>query len=199
MKNFLLKNKIYIILSVVAIFILIYLQFFTNTSKNNVTESPSPLPRNDQTQTANLPTPSPQVFTPPPYSQPTLNSVGSVDLGSDKVKVAIVSKEKLKESLPIYIKNFKISNGMSTTLNIYTIPEDPSFLVHVEIYGVDFENQNTSKEDNPNVIAFIESFQEIKRQLTNKGVDIHNIYLIVGQRPYIQATSDLWIKTFGLL
>jgi len=199
MKNFLLKNKIYIILSVVVIFILIYLQFFTNTSKNNATKSPSPLPRNDQTPIANLPTPTPLAFTPPSYSQPTLNSVGSVDLGSDKVKIAIANKTKLKESLPIYIKNFKISNGMLTTLNIYTIPEDPAYLVHVEIYGVDFENQNISKDDNPNVTAFIESFQEIKRQLTNKGVDIHNIYLIVGQRPYIQATSDLWIKTFDLL
>jgi len=199
MKNIFLKYKTYIILSVVAILILIFMQFFTNTDKSVVMVSPPPLPRNEQVQIANIPTPTPLVFTPPPYTEPTLDNTGNVDLGSDKIKTAIASKTKLKDSLPIYIKSFKISNGMSTTLNVYTIPEDPPYLIHIEIYGIDFEDQNTSKEDNPNVIAFIESFQEIKRQLTNKGVDIHNIYLKIGQRPYIQATADLWIKTFGLL
>jgi hypothetical protein len=120
-------------------------------------------------------------------------------VSSTGVKTAISNKSKIAGSLPIYIKNFKISNGMETTLNVYTIPEDPNYLIHIEIYGIDFENQNISKAENPDITAFIESFNEIKRQLTNRGVDIHNIYFMFGDQTYIQTTANLWIKTFNLL
>lgn len=193
MKNLILKYKPYIIISIMAVLILIYVQFFTKKAGAPKTQ------QGGQVQPVILPTPTPLSFTLPPYSQPPLNSEGQVDTNFEKVKTATANKTRLESSLPIYIKNFQTSNGIKTTLNVYTIPSDPPYLVHIEIYGIDFEDQNTSKENNPNVAAFIDSFQEIKRQLTAKGVDIHNIYFIFGQRMYIQETADLWIKTFGLL
>lgn len=189
MRIFFSKYKIYLILSIVCILILIYFQFFTNNApKVGQVASPSPF---------SLPTPL--EFTTLSYSQPPLNSEGQVDTNSEKVITAVVNKDKLEKALPIYIKNFHTSNGMLTTLNVYTIPEDPNYLVHIEIYGIDFQSRNTSEADNPNVTAFIDSFNEIKKQLAGKDVNIHNIYFIFGQRSYIQSTADLWIKTFGLL
>jgi hypothetical protein len=178
----------------VATVILILTRSVTQKTGKTGEQSPSPTPQTSQV--SSLPTSN---FIPPTYSQPSLNSAGQVDATSKKVTDAISNKTKLAGSLPIYIANFKTSNGLKTSLNIYTIPGDPDYLIHVEIYGIDFENQNISKEENPNVTAFIESFQEIKRQLKGKGVDIHNIFFIFGQKVYIQQTAELWIKTFNLL
>ncbi len=200
MKTFFLKYKTYIILSVIAIFILIYTQFSTIKKSGNPTQTPLPGSQGGFTQQVNLPTPTPLVFSPPPYSEPTLNSQGQITSDTAQmVNVSTVNKNKIKSSLPIYIKDFQVSNGMKTTLNIYTVPEDPDYQIHIEIYGIDFEDQTASKENNPNVVAFIESFQEVKKQLAFRDVDIHNIYFVFGQRTYIQATADLWIKTFSLL
>lgn len=190
MKNIILKYKIYIIISIIGILVLLVMQF---SGKNNTNSSPSPSPLDLQTEKPSA------TFSLPPYSKPLENLAGEVDLNSEQITTAIESKNKIKNSLPIYIKNFRTSNGLKTTLNVYTISSDPEYLVHIEIYGIDFNNPNISKETNPNVIAFIDSFEEIKKRLATKGVDIHNIYFIFGQRQFIQETADLWIKTYGLL
>jgi hypothetical protein len=195
MKNFISKYKVYIIISVIATVILISTQSFGNKEATNEV---APTPSGQQYEVSNNSF-SGQAFSIPSYSKPPENSSGKVDISSEQVKTAIENKTKLKKSLPIYIENFKTSNGMSTTLNVYTISSDPDYLIRIDIYGIDFNNQDVSKETNPNVTAFIDSFEEIKKRLTAEGVDIHNIYFILGQRKFIQETADLWIKTYGLL
>ncbi len=200
MRNFISKYKIYIILSIVAILILVFIQLSTkNQSGEALQSSAQPAGQAEQNSISISATPVSGNFVEPSYSKPPENIAGQVDMTSDKVITAIESKNKLKGSLPIYIESFKNSNGMLTTLNVYTIPSDPEYLVHVEIYGINFRNQDPSKETNPNVVAFIDSFEQIKKLLATKGVDIHNIYFIFGQRTFIQETADLWIRTYGLL
>ena len=196
MKNFISKYKIYIIISIIAIIVLVGTQLYNNKNikQNNI----SPTPTGQQYQRLNNTAPE-EKFVTPSYSKPEESLSGGIDMTSEQVTIAIENKNKLKKSLPIYIENFKTSNGMSTTLNVYTISSDPDYLIRIDIYGIDFNNQDVSKETNPNVTAFIDSFEEIKKRLTAEGVDIHNIYFILGQRKFIQETADLWIKTYGLL
>lgn len=200
MKNILFKHKAFVIVTLVAIIILLISQFSgKNTKTPSVTPSPTSQSSYSMTQSqAGEPLPSQAPFSLPSYSQPPLDSDGRVDRTSPNVIVAVANKEKLKNSLPIYIKNYQTSNGKITTLNVYTVPSDPDYLINVEIYGVDYRNYDASKT-NPDAIAFVDSFNEIKRILLSRGVDIHNVYFIFGQRSFIQSTADLWVKTFNLL
>lgn len=194
--SFVQKNKILLILALIAMVIIVITSL--SGQKTTKTSSPTPTPENN-TGIPGFGTPVPiSKFTPPPYSQPTLDAKGQVNLDSKEVKEATANKQKLGGSLPIYVPNFSISNGMKTTLNVYTIPEDPNYLIHIDIYGVNYEEQSTDKT-NPNVVAFIESFQEIKKRLTTKGVNIKNIYFIFGGPEFVQKTAELWLKTFNLL
>lgn len=200
MKNFILKHKIFVITTLAAIVILLIAQFSGKNIEAPIA-SPSPTSQSSYNTTQlppEEPLPSPISFTLPSYSQPPLDSDRRVDRTSPQVIAAVASKEKLKKSLPIYIKNFQTSNGRFTTLNVYTVSSDPDYLINVEIYGVDYRNNDASKT-NPDAIAFADSFNEIKRILLSKGVDIHNVYFLFGQRTFIQSTADLWIKAFGLL
>lgn len=200
MKNILIKHKTFLIVTLVAIIILLISQFSGKNTKTPLT-TPSPTSEslyNTTQSQAGESLSSTTPFSPPPYSQPPLDSDGRVDRTSPEVITAVANKEKLKNSLPIYIKNYQTSNGKITTLNVYTVSSDPDYLINVEIYGVDYRNYDASKT-NPDAIAFADSFNEIKRILLSKGVDINNVYFIFGQRSFIQSTADLWVKTFGLL
>jgi hypothetical protein len=196
MRNFFQKYKIFIILFIVALAVVI----LVNTVGKKATQ--------ETQSTSNTPTPNPNYYQQydssgyklPSYSQPVTDAQGNINLDSEKVKGAIISKQKLVESkLPIYIKNFQTSVGIYTTLNVYTILEDSNYLIHIEIYGIDYQYEETDPTKNPYVTAFIESFNEIKKQLSQKGIDIKNIYFIMGGKKVIIETSDLWIKTFNLL
>lgn len=200
MKDYILKHKAFVIVTFIAIIILLVAQF-SEKKPETPTTTPSPTPKAgfSTTQTpAGETLPSPISFDLPSYSQPPLDADGRVDRTLPEVITAVATKEKLKKILPIYIKNFKTSNGRITTLNVYTVSSDPDYLVNIEIYGVDYRNNDPSKT-NPDAIAFADSFNEVKRQLLQRGVDVHNIYFLFGQRAFIQSTADQWIKTFGLL
>lgn len=200
MKDYILKHKAFVIVTLIAIIILLIAQFSEKKSETPTT-TPSPTPKTgfSTTQTPSGETlPSPISFDLPSYSQPPLDADGRVDRTLPEVITAVATKEKLKKILPIYIKNFKTSNGRITTLNVYTVSSDPDYLVNIEIYGVDYRNNDPSTT-NPDAIAFADSFNEIKKQLAQRGVDVHNIYFVFGQRTFIQSTADQWIKTFGLL
>lgn len=122
-----------------------------------------------------------------------------VEESSSQTKKAIETKKKLESSLPIYVENFKTSNDRLTTLNVYTIPEDPEYLVHIEIYGIDYQIQNSNPSENPDAVAFIDSFNEIKSRLSSKGVNVKDLYFVFSGREYIQDTAEVWIKEFQLL
>jgi hypothetical protein len=122
-----------------------------------------------------------------------------IDEKTPQTQKAISSKEKLISVLPIYVENFKTSNDRLTTLNVYTIPEDPNYLVRIEIYGIDYQIQNTNLAENPDAVAFIDSFKEIKKRLTDKGVNIKDLYFIFSERAHIQTTAELWVNEFRLL
>jgi hypothetical protein len=186
-----------LILILVVIIILVIYQI-TGT-KNTMSPSPSP------SSTASTITEDQQaiqtspVYPIPAYSQPPTDTTGQVDVKSPKVQSAVTTKSKLEDQLPIYIENFQTSVGGKTTLNVYTIPEDPDYLIHIEIYGINYEDTTIIQPGNKQGQMFIDSFNKIKSLLLAKGVDIHNIYFVFGARPYIQKAADDLIQKYKLL
>lgn len=187
MKEFIQKRKGILIVILLAIVILvlssvkIYLPQKETAEKTPVTETPT-----EEQQSGGT------------FLLP-VGIKNQVDEESVQTQKAISTKGKLSSSLPIYVENFKTSNDRLTTLNVYTIPEDPDYLVHIEIYGVDYQVQNTNLSENPDALAFVDSFKEIKRRLSDKGVNIKDLYFVFSGRTYIQETAELWINEFKLL
>ncbi|MCK4829421.1 hypothetical protein KA005_77570, partial [bacterium] len=84
-------------------------------------------------------------------------------------------------------------------INIYRIGLDPQYLIHIDIYGINYQNQELDEEKNPEVTAFKESFIRTKELLQEKGVNIKEIYFVFGGKDYIQETAELWIEKLELL
>ena len=137
-------------------------------------------------------------YSPPSYTQPPTNSEGQIDLSSQEVLASIENISKLTDSLPIY-EEFETSVGIKTTINIYRIGLDPQYLIHIDIYGINYQNQELDEEKNPEVTAFKESFIRTKELLQEKGVNIKEIYFVFGGKDYIQETAELWIEKLELL
>ena len=137
-------------------------------------------------------------YIPPSFTQPPPDSEGKIDLNSQEVVSSIENISKLTDSLPIY-EEFETSVDIKTTINIYRIGLDPQYLIHIDIYGINYQNQELDEEKNPEVTAFKESFNKAKELLQNRGVDIKEIYFVFGGKNYIQETAELWIEKLGLL
>lgn len=198
MKNFIAKYKILIILFLIAFAAVALASFFS--SKKGI--KPTPTPQATQSSsgfTTSYTQTNTSDYTPPVYTKPAADASGQINLNSEKVLQSIANKEKLTPLLPIYIKDFPTSVDLATTINIYTNMSDEKYQIRIDIYGINYQIQDTNIQTNPQVQAFIESFKEVKNQLTKKGVDIKNIYFIFGDRVYIQKTAELWIRTFNLL
>ena len=192
MKEKIKKNIGMIILILVVVIILAIYKM--SESKKMVAPSPNP----SSTPLAKQISQPPPGYKAPVYSQPATDSTGQLDKSSVKVKTAIDEKSKLEPKLPIYIEGFQTTAGLKTTLNVYSIPEDPSYLIHIEIYGINYGDPKILEPGNKNALAFVESFKKIKTLLESKGVNIHDIYFTIGAKPYVQSAADNLIRKYNL-
>ena len=181
LKNFFLKHKKTIYITI-FILIIIFLSFLPK--QKSAPEAP-PDPSETQTQ-------SQTQYIPPFYTQP-------LDTNSPAVETAIQTKQNLKPNLPIYIKDFQTSVNITTTINLYILSSDPDYLIHFDIYGIDYQNQDVNEKTNPNVTAFKESFLYAKKQLESQNIDLRDLYFIFGGRQFIQQTAEIWINQLNLL
>jgi len=140
-----------------------------------------------------------QDYTLPDYTQPPTKPDGQADTDNPSVQAAIQTKQTLQTHLPLYSENFPTSVNISTTINIYTLPQDPNYLIRLDIYGINYHHSSTDETINPHATAFKESFLKAKSLLEEKGVNLQSVYFIFGGRPYIQQTAQEWIKHFNLL
>jgi hypothetical protein len=110
------------------------------------------------------------------------------------------SKEKAKilPKLPIYIEKFKTSNSKSTTINIFSIEGDSNNFIRVEVYGVNYNNAS-SDENNPDYIAFRDSFAKAKEEIKKTGADPDKLIYIFYTREYIHSTAEAWARYAGLI
>ena len=161
---------------------------------------PSPLPSSSSNPFGfdQINRPLNEDFTLPDYTQAPQKN-GEPDLTATRTQTAIAAKQKLLPSLPIYIPNFQTSVNQETTINIYSLPSDLEYLIHIDIYGVDYESPSLNEAQNPNITAFKESFLRTREEIEKQGVNINDLLFIFGGRTYIQETAELWIKEFNLL
>lgn len=111
-------------------------------------------------------------------------------------KVSTAEREKLISILPVRISDFKTSTNIITTMNLYSLPTDPPSSIRLEIYGINFNNQEITGKD---AISFKDSFIEVKKRLLPKNINLKNLQIIYGNRQYIQDTAQYWVNTFKLL
>ncbi|OGD83755.1 hypothetical protein A2572_00860 [Candidatus Collierbacteria bacterium RIFOXYD1_FULL_40_9] len=111
-------------------------------------------------------------------------------------QISEIEKDKMVDDLPIYIDNFVTGTKINTTINVYSLVSDPPTSVRIEIYGPNYNNAGLLSED---AKAFKASFEEIKKYLKSKKVNLSNLQIIYGNRQYIQDTATLWVKEFKLL
>lgn len=104
--------------------------------------------------------------------------------------------EKISSNLPIRIDNYKTSTGLSTTINIFTSSYEPASLIHIEIYGVNYNHPEITQSD---ALAYKESFLLAKKALTTRNINVKNLQIIYGTRQYIQDTASYWVSAFGIL
>lgn len=110
--------------------------------------------------------------------------------------VAQQTKLKALPHLPIYVEGFETSVGITTDINIFTVPGDLSDTLRLEIYNINYQNQDVEQ---PHAVAFRESFIQAKEELRKIDVDPAKVNFIFGTRNHIQKTANYWVTTFSLL
>jgi len=181
------KRKLFIV--IIGTLFILFISFF------NFKPKPTTLPKTKPSSFDELIKQTPPIssdFTLPKYTSPSNDS-------NIKIQTAVQAKKTLKSHLPIYIENFSTSVNIPTTINIYILPNDPNYLIHIDIYGINYHSASTNEDINPYATAFKESFLKIKSLLQEENIDLKDTYFIFGGRQYIQETAETWIKEFNLL
>lgn len=143
-------------------------------------------------------TPIPPATT-PSFNSPPRSSDGLINEAAPEIISANQNVYQLSKSLPINIDSFSTSVGITTDIRIFTYPSDPRFVIRVEIYGLDYQDQNTNPAENSDVVAFQESFLKAKQEIEKHGVVLKDMYISFGDKKYIQDTAGLWVQSLRLL
>lgn len=143
---------------------------------------------------------SPDTFSyslPDPATRPKQTDDKALTLQA-ATKTSQTEKQKIISMLPLFIKSFPTSVGINTDISVFTIPEDPAPAIHLEIYGVEYQ-ESTADLNNPQAKAFVESFLKVKNDLSQKNINLKNLQIIYSNRQFAQDTALNWIQTFKLL
>lgn len=126
---------------------------------------------------------------------PQQTNIQAISSGVDK-SLSKIERDKVATVLPIRIEDFQTSTPLVTTINLYTLPSDPTESLRLEIYGINYNNSEIQGDD---AIAFKDSFLQIKKLLLTRKINLHNVLFIYGNRQYIQDTATYWVNQFKLL
>jgi hypothetical protein len=118
--------------------------------------------------------------------------------GLADVSVRETSLDKIIPKLPMYIEDFQTSVGLATTINIYRTSMDSWDLIRLEIHNVDYQRKAINHND-PNMVAFKESFLKAKEELAGMGIDLSELKLRFGEQPYVRETAEFWVEHLDLL
>lgn len=122
------------------------------------------------------------------------------NLTEEKAKKAANYRTLVSDRFPIYLKGFSTSVGITTTINIYFLKDDDPSMMRLEIYGLSYMNKDElDPNNNPNIVAYKESFTKALSLIRDTGVDPKQLNIIYGDRPEIQETANYWVDKLGLL
>jgi len=136
---------------------------------------------------------------PSPAPLPSTTRPEIISLDDQARRAAAAYRPSIEGALPIYEENFNTSVGITTTLHLYILPDDPAETVRFEIYGLSYLNSDSSPFTNPNITAFKESFEHGLQLLKNHGVDPTKLIFIYGDKQYVRETTAAWVTKLGLL
>ncbi len=183
MKNFLLKHKIFLALSIVSGISLLFV--LSKSTPNNYYQP-------DDSSLLASPTGTSPLQPLPEILDGKLNEKDPLLVSAKKAKSLI------KSHLPIYLDNFVTSVGQSVTATLFTLPSDPDHSIHLEVYGVNYQENSLAKE-NPQYISFVEVFEQLKIKAKKYGVELKDIYLMVESDALSRSAAESWIKDAKLL
>ena len=130
--------------------------------------------------------------------EPQPSRLEFVDLNEEKRRQAAAYRQTIASALPIYFEDFPTSVGINTTINIFFIDSDPSDVVHLEVYGLSFLNEDSSPNKNPNVTAYKESYLKAMNILKEKNIDPKRLTFVYSDKEYVVKTTLKWINSLGL-
>lgn len=149
------------------------------------------------------------IYRPSVDDQPTkITEIVDIKPFDDRITVSVpqaskdsASKSKviIKDALPIHIADFKTSTGIVTDIVITSTPYDPKHILRVSIIPINYSVEVNDYKTNPDVIAFKESFEKVKQELTTRGVDPKDFYYLFNSRDYEHEAAQLWIAKLKLL
>lgn len=181
------KNRKVITIALVSLVVILLAIFIFTLPKPSIIETPTPTVPVYPTDAVT----GQEIYTPKSADITKISSTVSDS-------VSQTEKNKMKSFLPMTIKDFAASNGKITNVNIYALDSEPSQIIHLEIYGINY-NLSEATTDNPQAVAFSETFTNVKKLLLQKGINLANLQIVYGNREYIQTTAENWINTFNLL
>jgi hypothetical protein len=169
----LLKNKF--ALTAVAISLLVLIMIIAlSPKKNNTTASPDGSP----TTVSQL-----------------RSALSNLSLGNTAKTSADL---ELESKLPLYLDTFATSVDINTSINLFRTEGDPSQTVHLEIAGISYLNPDTNTLNNPNVVAFRESYLKAIELLEGQNIDPQKLTFIFSNKTYIQTNSEAWVTALNL-
>lgn len=133
------------------------------------------------------------------HSTETFNRPELQGLSEEKLRQASDYRSIISDRLPIRVDEFNTSVGITTSINIFFLPDDPSSVIRFEIYGLSYLNKDSTPLTNPNIIAFQETFSEGLKLMKNVGIDPKQVILIYGDTEYVRLTASAWVDKLGLL
>lgn len=121
-----------------------------------------------------------------------------IDLAKEKRNQAMIYVSSIESKLPLYLKNYETSVGITTTINIYRVKDDDAEIVRLEIYGLSYLNKEADEQKNPNVTAFKESYLKAMEMIEGQNIDPKKLIFIYGDKDYVRATAQYWIDSLKL-
>lgn len=112
---------------------------------------------------------------------------------------AAEAKNIIREQLPIAVDNFETSSGITTQLYINSLYYDANHILRVTIEGVDYFKEVEDYSTDSDVIAFKESFEKIKSEISAKGVDPEAFFYLFNSTTEEHNAAQIWVAQLDLL
>lgn len=110
----------------------------------------------------------------------------------------MVYVDSIESKLPLYLKDFETSVGITTSINIYRLKDDEAEVVRLEIYGLSYLNRDTNEAKNPNVTAFKESYAKAIEMIEGQNIDPKKLIFIYGDKEHVRITTSIWMDSLKL-
>lgn len=118
---------------------------------------------------------------------------GGVDTSSQPVKDSISEIVKLSPFLP-YDKTYTLSTGVEVSVVIpQKDPRDSPWALLVQIFGIDYQLAPEDKDYQLMKNSFREAGGDVALFLEEKGVTLNKVFVVWGDRSFIQNTAMSWI------